>query len=587
MYRFAKILPLLATTLLLLALAPLFGSFASGTKQAVGPQQTEALQVYPADPFGTYVHERDTLKGGAEMAAAGARWLSINVIWSEIEKTKGVYNWTSTDAALGKAAFLGYQMVVTVTGNPSWAAQNDCGPVADMPALVEFMRRAVLRYGAPPYNVHHWAMYNEPDSFDPAADLGGCWGSPTPPPNVTPGLGGAVYGNMLKAVYPAVKQADPEALVILGALAYDFFPDDGGTFDPYFFDELLKSGAKNYFDMLNFHYYYAWDYRWDAAYDGRYNDGVIGKAMWLRQEYSNWTGDPVPKPMMLSELGSPSSVSPRPPGDTQTYSEDRQADDVIQEMTRAMAARLSPIIWFQAADPPGWAYKYGLLDGNLAKKPGYYTYQVFTREMAGAQSPAPRTDFAESVEGYDFLVKGRNHTVLWQTQGTGGTIPLKTNVVGGTLRIVERFGTAIEIKDGSPQDTNPSPKYINVYIDTRPRIVEDLSMTAYTPTVTPTATRTPTTTLTPTATKTPTATGTPTSTPTATATRTPTATPTSTPTLTKTPSPTSTPTSTTAPTHTSTPTVTPTNTVGATATPTSTPTVSLLMWRLYLPVVNR
>ncbi len=589
MYRFVRILPSFVILFLLLATAPLLGS------RAGGPLPSAESQSIPDDPFGTYVHERDTLRGGAEMAAAGARWLSINVIWSEVEKTKGDYKWASTDATLGKAAAQNYQMVVTVTGNPKWAAANDCGPVDDMSALVEFMRRAVARYGAPPYNIRHWSMYNEPDSFNPAAKLGGCWGLPYPRPTpIPPKLGGAAYGNMLKAVYLALDETNPEAVVVLGALAYDFFPEDGGTFDPIFFDELLQSGAKQYFDMLNFHYYYAFaPIRWDPAFDGSYNDGVIGKAMWLRQEYSNWTGDPNPKPMMLSELGSPSDVSPRPPGDTQPYSLQRQADDVFKEMTRAMAANLSPIIWFQAADPPGWAYKYGLLSSDLTPKPGYHSYQTFTREMAGSTYIRHGDPGIASVESYDFLVKGRKQTVLWETLEVPATIALKTNMVGGTLRVVEQFGKQTDIRDGSPQDTNPDPKYINVNIDARPRIVEDLSMATHTPTVTPTATRTPTATMTPTATVTPTSTRTPTSTPTSTATRTatptrtPTSTPTPTPTPTSTPSPSATPTATTAPTDTSTPTVTPTGSIGATATPTATPTIKPLPWRLYLPILAR
>ncbi len=561
-------------------------------------------QATPQDPFGIYIHERSTLRGGSEMAAAGARWLSINVIWTEIESTKGVYNWASTDAALGKAAAQGYQMVVTVTGNPKWAAPNDCGPVTDLPALAEFMRRAVARYSVPPYNILHWAMYNEPDSFDPDADLGGCWGSPTPPPNVTPGLGGGVYATMLKSVYPAVKQANPEAKVLLGALAYDNWPLDGGKFDPWFFDQVLDSKAgngKNYFDIINFHYYYAWAWKWD---NGLYNNGVIAKAGYLRQEYMDKTGDAISKPVMLSEIGSPSSG---PASDKQDYSLQKQADDVFKEMTRAMSAGLSPIIWFMGVDQtgPSWERKYGLLANDLTMKPGYYSYQTFTREMAGAQYVGHENPALTSVESYEFLVKGRRQTVLWETQETTAKIPLKTNVVGGTLRVVTQFGAKTDYKDGSVQDSNPSPKYVDIPVSARPQIVEDLSMATYTPTVTPTASNTPTATPSPTSTLTPTATRTPTATPTATPTRTATATPTATPTRTATatptptsspgptftptvtPSPSPTPTATTPPTSTPTPTVTPTVDLSATVTPTATPTVNVRPWRTYLPLVSK
>jgi len=534
-----RILPVLAVLTLVLVVLPLVRGHAEST----------AVATVPTDPFGIYIHDHRTLRGAPEMAAAGARWLSINLIWRDIEVRRGVYNWAQTDAALAQAAQYGYQVLLTVTGNPSWAADTKCGPVRDLAALTEFMRRAVARYSVPPYNVLHWAMYNEPDNSDTNLDLGGCWGNPYP--RTRPGFGGAAYGRMLKQVYPAVKAVNPNVQLVLGALAYDYFTHEGGYFDPLFFEDIIRSGGANawaYFDMINFHYYYAFAQRWDDAFPGRYNDGVIGKAMYLRQEYANFTAQP-PKPVILSEIGSPTSGPP----DGQTYSEERQARDVVKEMTRAMAAGLPIIIWFSGVDEPAWDYKYGLLYSNLQPKPGYTAYRVFTREMTDARFEGPRLNFAPSVEGYDFLVRGRRKTVVWQTEGNGGILTVGISKVGGMLRVVDKFGNESHVTDGGPGDPDGvANRFVGVFIDQSPRFLEDMTMATHTPTVTPTATRTPT------ATPTPTHSPTPTITPTPTSTRTPTITPTRTPTRTPTPSPTPTPT----------PTVTPTGSL--TATPTAT-----------------
>ncbi|MCX7851888.1 MAG: hypothetical protein RMN24_05295 [Anaerolineae bacterium] len=499
-----------------------------------GRAEPTAPQAVPTDPFGIYLHDHRNLRGGAEMAAAGARWLSINLIWRDIEPRRGQYNWAQTDATLARAAELGYQVLVTVTGNPSWAADTTCGPVRHLDALVEFMRRAVARYSVPPYNVLHWAMYNEPDNSDITMDLGGCWGNPYP--RERPGFGGVAYGRMLRQVYPAVKAVNPEVKLVLGALAYDYFTHEGGYFDPLFFEDIIRRGGANawaYFDLINFHYYYAFAQRWDDAFPGRYNDGVIGKAMYLRQEYANFTAQP-PKPVILTEIGSPTSGPP----DGQNYSEERQARDVIREMTRSMAAGLPIIIWFAGVDEPAWDYKYGLLDSNLRPKPGYSVYRVFTREMADARFEGPRLNFAPSVEGYDFLVRGRRKTVVWQTEGNGGILTVGISRVGGVLRVVDKFGNESYVTDGSSGDPDGvANRFVGVFIDQSPRFLEDMTMPTHTPTVTPTATRTPTPTLTPTATATPTVTPTPTPTPTPTLTptRTPTRRPTRTPTPTVTP----------------------------------------------------
>ena len=41
---------------------------------------------------------------------------------------------------------------------------------------------------------------------------------------------GADYAQMLCAVYPAVKAASPNARIVLGGIAYDWFQEDGGPF---------------------------------------------------------------------------------------------------------------------------------------------------------------------------------------------------------------------------------------------------------------------------------------------------------------------------------------------------------------------
>jgi hypothetical protein len=82
------------------------------------------------------------------------------------------------------------------------------------------MHDLVARYSVPPYNVKYWELWNEPD-VDPAlagligGDIPfGCWGDST-----DPYYGGGYYAEMLKAVYPRIKAADPQAQVARGRIA--------------------------------------------------------------------------------------------------------------------------------------------------------------------------------------------------------------------------------------------------------------------------------------------------------------------------------------------------------------------------------
>ncbi|MCO6450354.1 MAG: hypothetical protein J5I90_06140 [Caldilineales bacterium] len=513
----------------------------------------------PSDPFGVYIHDRVNLKGAGEMAAAGSRWVSMNIYWREVEAQKGVYDWSKPDAMMTKASQQGLQVILTVVVNPDWAADTTCGPVNDLPALVEFVRRTVQRYSVPPYNLRHIAMYNEPDNAFPEHENGGCWGHPNPT-DPRPAPGPTAYANMLKQVYPAVKSVNPEVMVLNGALAYDYFTyPDAGVHDPYFLDDVVRAGGANYFDILNFHYYYAFGYRWDDDLNFRdpYNEGVEKKARFLRQELANLTGNPAlaQRPIICSEIGSPSAG---PASDQQNYSEHRQAQDVIKEMVRTMVAGSNPVIWFMGVDHPAFERSYGLLRSDLSPKPGYNTYALLTKELSGATynpTPGPfqgpHTNFGQDAggylaEGYKFNVNGRVKHAIWKLVGNPGIVTLRTSVSGGIFRVVDMNGNVSFVRDGGTGDQDGiANSFVTVPISLDPSIVEDMGLNTPTPTTTasstvtasptatrtqtPTPTRTPTPTVTPTHTPTPTATNTPSITPTHTATSLPTSTPTATP----------------------------------------------------------
>lgn len=124
--------------------------------------------------------------------------------------TPGNFNWSAYDGGFADASAKGLLPLVNISGNPDWAATTSCGPIspAYLPEFASFLSALVNRYSKPPYNVHYWEIYNEPDNTDVnRAWLGGCWGGK-----------GKEYGDMLKTAYPAIKAADPDAEVMLGSI---------------------------------------------------------------------------------------------------------------------------------------------------------------------------------------------------------------------------------------------------------------------------------------------------------------------------------------------------------------------------------
>ena len=387
----------------------------------------------------------------------------------------------------------------------------------------------------------YWALYNEPDNADPVGYnwLGGCWGRSHP--NSLPGAGGAAYANMLKVAYPAIKAGNPNAKVVLGGLAYENWwqPETGGNgpFDLYFLDDLLTAGGRDYFDIINFHYYPPWAWIWNDPND-RYASDIIGKALYIRNQIGN-------KPILCSEVGLPTSG---PASDTEPYSDERTARYVIQANVRAMSIAMPLIIWLQAVDEAWLGRTYGLLRSDLSPKPAYFAYRTLNRELTNARFLNARRDFPVSIEGYDFDVAGRKKTVLWTTSEFGGNQPLRISAAGGSLRVVDKLGNETLYVDGGAGDTDGARnRWINVYIDASPRFVEDLGLATATPSPPPPPPPPPTATSTaaPTSTPSPLPTNTPTSRPTATPTHRPTNTSTPHPTATLMLAPSPTPTQTT------------------------------------------
>ncbi len=454
----------------------------------------------PADPFGIYFYPALQPVGAAQMVAAGARWAHIHIHWREVEYERGRYDWSRLDTQLGNLAAYGFQIIVTVNENPDWAAATRCGPIdaEDVPAFAAFLAAAVSRYSVPPYNVRHWALYNEADNSDAVNYpwLGGCWGMRHQ--NHAVGAGGAAYAAMLRQVYPAMKAANPQVQVWIGGLAHDWFTDDSrdpGIFDRDFLDQILAAGGGPYFDAINFHYFHAWEGKWSTS--DRYNRGVVRKAASLRERAARYG---VSKPLVVTELGHPTGADD--PGQNASLSDEITARVLWQLHAQAMSANLTPLIWLEAVDETWLAYDYGLLRSDLTPKQSYTAYQAMTRELAGAQFRRVRRDFPTSLFGYEFLVGGTVKTLVWATTNTPVTFPVGTS--GGTLRVVDKLGSEQWITDGSDGDEDSARNgAARLSIGVDPRLV---MVAGASPTVTPSPTATPSPTSMPSPTATPTAT---------------------------------------------------------------------------------
>ncbi len=433
-----------------------------------------------SQPFGIQLLGGETNPPILALArSAGIQWARVYVSWASIEPsdtTPQNYNWGNYDAVFANLASYGLIPIVTIEGNPGWASSCGRCPIdrAPLSEFAEFVSALVARYKGSPYNVKYWEFYNEPDDWEihPWDGTPGAWGGK-----------GAQYAEMLKAVWPAVHNTDPDGKVVLGGLAYDWWSSCYPCFDLNFLDDIVANGGGPYFDIMNFHYYPRLGSKWNPP-------TVVGKALALR---SKLPADLRGKPIMCTEFGEPYE------GETQDppYSHEIASRYVVQAFVHSMstsdyAFNWLTTIWFSMEYYEHGPRRFGLLDAGLNPQPEYHAYQTMTRELSGA-SYARRLNVS-GIEGYVFSMPGGGEKrALWSSGGTKSV-----SFAGSRLRIVDKYGVESFVSDGGAGDGDGAVNgQVRINVGESPIYVSE-SGSSPTSTPTPTATPTPTSTATPT-----------------------------------------------------------------------------------------
>ncbi|MDO8663050.1 MAG: family 1 glycosylhydrolase [Candidatus Omnitrophota bacterium] len=162
------------------------------------------------------------------MKEAGVGWVRMDFLWQDIEPEEGKFNFEKYDKVVG----LLYQNNIHLLGildySVDWAAT--CGgwncPPKDNRLFVKFAIMVIKRYKD---KIKYWEVWNEPDSCTYWSEQDGL----------------KSYCSLLKDVYRAAKLADPDCKILNGGLALGLSS----------INRLYDNGAKNYFDILNLHFF--------------------------------------------------------------------------------------------------------------------------------------------------------------------------------------------------------------------------------------------------------------------------------------------------------------------------------------------
>ena len=421
-------------------------------------------------PFGLqmYSNTSNSSPFHSELIASSASWVRVYVSWAQVEPINTSpenYDWTSTDLALGAARDGCLNMLAVIVGPPGFAYLNpptyseviNSNKLSD---FSEFVDALVERYdgdgvldapGSP--LVKDWEFFNEPDQISaPNVDN---WGDH-----------GTLYAEMLSEVYPVVKAANPQAKVVFGGIAYDWWKETtpDGPFSRAFLDDVLKAGGGANFDVMNFHYYPLFGHNWTTTN----HTGFVEKAAAIRAKLQGYS---LTKPMIATEIGWHNNPNQNPPSTDET-----QIRYITILFVQTKAANIDYSIWWTLSDVGEPYLDTGLVTNANppVRKPGFWAFFHLSQELRTATFERALTSAEmnnSNMEGYRFLdtAKQRSVTIAWLNP-VSSTETAKLSLSAPSATVKDVFGVTkivTDAADGSSDgkvtiDISGTPVYIEI-----------------------------------------------------------------------------------------------------------------------------
>jgi hypothetical protein len=301
------------------------------------------------------------------IAESGAKYVRMTLNWSDAEPQRGQFNswWLGEyDNAVSLATQAGARIIFVVSSSPSWASgsTNTETPPQNPADYAEFIHAMAARYAG---RVGAWEIWNEENTTR-------FWST---------GPNAAQYTALLKDAYPAVKSADPNALVLFGGTSEN---------DSKFIAEAYAAGAKGSFDVMALHPY-------SCRAPGsivREGNGDITPDSFLgyRTVHQVMVANGDEKPIWFTEFGWSSSTGGAcQVGEANQASYLTEAYELTDQDPYVQVAcwyNLRDDYWLK--DENNIEAQYGLLSTNFTPKPAFAAFKAYAPGSgAGASSTSP------------------------------------------------------------------------------------------------------------------------------------------------------------------------------------------------------
>jgi len=292
-------------------------------------------------------------RAAALMEQAGIGFVRQAISWDDVEPQQGQFDFSKYDAIFNTLEQHHIRTLGILCYTARWTGREWNAP-PDPEHFAAYVRAVVQRYKS---RIKYWELWNEPDQRLYWTQQDGMKG----------------YVQLLKAVYPIIKEEDPTAVLVLGSVN-----------TPFPLRDMYRQGAKDLFDVVNIHPFVT------PLVPNAFGKlrGIYVSTRRVMEEF----GDEA-KPIWFTELGCPGVADTKTAPGWWEGPSPSEADQAAW----VSAVYGEPLQW-PGVQKVFWAFfqetnhfhngidYFGLLRRDYSQKPSYAAY----RKAAKAWVPQPR-----------------------------------------------------------------------------------------------------------------------------------------------------------------------------------------------------
>jgi hypothetical protein len=294
------------------------------------------------------------------------QFIKADLLWDVVEPRDNEWNFSAADRVIRDSQFEPIPTLFALQYSSPTAPWSREFSKALTPDAIDYVQTVVRRYG--PY-VRYWEIGNEMEHWriaDPKGAPPSRLDASVRRPRVSPvdGFSPREQGKFLAEVAKLIRKNDPDALILM--------PGMGGL-NEYSLNEwfrgILEGGGKDWFDIVNYHYYSNWE-----SFSLRRREltrvlrefGINKKPVWCTETGS--TSDPT-LPIRTNYPNSPAS----------------QAADIFRRLVQAYGHGDAFVAWHTYIGSPSlpnnrWRL-YGILSDSGVPAPSYYSFKLLGKEL--------------------------------------------------------------------------------------------------------------------------------------------------------------------------------------------------------------